>query len=90
MREPRLDESTSSFSEVVAFKIPQKWMSETKDTLLELYLSEIAGKTMRIDVQWHNFPNLTKKERREAFQELMNDYNIMVNEQSKKWNSWIE
>lgn len=51
MREARLDESTSSFSEVVAFKIPQKWMSETKDTLLELYLSEIEGKTMRIDVQ---------------------------------------
>lgn len=85
MREPRLAESTSSFSEVVASKIPQKWMSEIKDTLLELYLSEMEGKTMRIDVQC--FPNLTKKERRRAFKELMNDYNIMVNQQLKKWNS---
>ena len=32
-----------------------------------------------MNVQGHNFPNLTKKERRKAFKELINYCNIIVN-----------
>lgn len=38
---------------------------------------------MQIDIKQNNLPNLTKKERREAFRESMNDYNI-VNQHTKE------
>ena len=56
-----LNESSPSFSKVPAFKTPSKWTQIIKDTLLELYLSEIEGEIMQIDKQGYNYPNLTKR-----------------------------
>ena len=56
-----LNEPSRSFPKVPAFKTPSEWTQIIKDTLLELYLSEIEDEIMQIDKQGHNYPNLTKR-----------------------------
>ena len=72
-----LNESTPSFSEVLAFKTPSKWIPIIKDTQLEPFLSEIEDNIVQIDKQVQIYPNLTKKERK-AMEELMSDCNIII------------
>ena len=71
------NESTLSFSNSRAFRIPSKWTLLIRDTQLELYLSEIEHETMKIEERGSNYPNLTKEER-EAIESLVKDDSIII------------
>ena len=71
------NEPTPSFSNSPAFRIPSKWTLLIRDTLLELYLSEIEHEIMKIEERGSNYPNLMKEEH-EAIESFVNDDSIII------------
>ena len=77
-----LDESTPAFSERPAFKVPSSYSPLNHDTQLEIYLSELEGKILKIHETGQNYPNFTKTER-ETLQDLIYDKHIVIKSEDK-------
>ena len=76
------NEPTPSFSEEPVFKVPSNWTPYINEVQLKMYLSEHKDKILSIDEKGHNYPKLSKDERK-ALKDLMKDPSIVIKSADK-------